>query len=240
MSRRFSRARLITREDPRYQAYLDPYRVAREYQRAMRPPSSRQVFGEQVEQLLRDWLGQTRTLSERRYLEYEEQKGQRAVVKYRELDAVEIPERMTIHVFEIKASSAVRSLRHGLDQLRQDREILALLFPRVAVTLLFVDTGILPEERQAALELAGHVVVLPDLAQLAGYGEEVGLQWISLEQIVGLAGGEEELALEWMREEEGEEIPPVPETPPQTWSSGGEEDLGALGQALLEALGDEG
>jgi len=233
MGKRFGRVRLIARDDPRYQAYLEQFRLAREYQRAMRPPSPRQVFGEQVEELLRSWLGQTRRLSERRYLEYEEIRGQQAVLKYRELDAVEIPDPTTVHVFEIKASL---SLGHGLRQLREDRALLSFLFPRVAATLLFVDTGMLPEERQAALEREKDVVILEELTHLAGYGREIGLHWVPLEQVIALAGGEENLNLEWLREGEKQEPPPPPE--PQVWSVGGEEEeLGPLGQALLRALG---
>lgn len=233
MRPRFGRVRLITRDDPRYRAYLEQFLLAREYQRAMRPPSPRQVFGEQVEEVLRTWLGQTHRLSERRYLEYEEIRGRQAVLKYRELDAVEIPDPTTVHVFEIKASNFVKSLHHGLRQLREDRTLLSFLFPRVAVTLLFVDTGMPPEEREAALEREADVLAVKEPDLLAGYGAEIGLYWLSLEQIIALAGGEEHLNLEWMRESPAE--PPAPE--PQTWSVGEEEGLGALGQALLRALG---
>lgn len=233
MRPRFGRVRLITRDDPRYRAYLEQFLLAREYQRAIRPPSPRQVFGEQVEEVLRTWLGQTRRLSERRYLEYEEIRGQEAVLKYRELDAVEIPDPATVHVFEIKASNFAKSLHHGLRQLREDRALLSFLFSRVAVTLLFVDTGIPPEEREAALERETDVLPVKEPDLLAGYGQEIGLYRFSLEQIIALAGGKENLNLEWMEATPAE--PPVPE--PRTWSVGEEEELGPLGQALLRALG---
>ncbi len=233
MRPRFGRVRLITRDDPRYRAYLEQFLLAREYQRAIRPPSPRQVFGEQVEDVLRTWLGQTHRLSERRYLEYEEIRGREALLKYRELDAVEIPDPATVHVFEIKASNLAKSLHHGLRQLREDRTLLSFLFPRVAVTLLFVDTGIPPEEREAALERETHVFPVKEPDLLAGYGQEIGLYWLSLEQIIALAGGEEHLNLEWMKEGPAE----IPAPEPQTWVVGEDEELGPLGQALLRALG---
>lgn len=241
MTRRYGRARLITRDDPRYQAYLEPFRIARSYQRAMRPPSSRQVFGEQVEELLRNWLGQSRTLSDRRYLEYEERRGERWVLKYREMDAVEIVSHDTIHVFEIKTSSSARSFRRGVLQLKEDREILSLLFPHVCATLLFVDTGMLPEEREAALARMEMTVQLEELPEGTGPETEVGLLWIERPWVVELAGGGQNLCLEWMGEDEGGTAEVVPGTEePLVWTSGEDDEPGALGQALREALRREG
>ncbi len=234
MRPRFGRVRLITRDDPRYRAYLEQFLLVRAYQRAIRPPSPRQVFGEQVEEVLRTWLGQTHLLTERRYLEYEEIRGQQAVLKYRELDAVEIPDPTTVHVFEIKSSSFAKSLHHGLRQLQEDRTLLSFLFPRVAVTLLFVDTGMSAEEREAALGRETGLLPVKEPDLLAGYGPEVGLYWLSLEQIIALAGGEKNLNLEWMQESPAE-LPAAPQPP--TWSVGEEEEIGPLGQALLRALG---
>jgi hypothetical protein len=241
MTKRYGRARLITPDDPGYQAYLEPFRIARSYQRAMRPPSSRQVFGEQVEELLRNWLGQSRPLSDRRYLEYEERRGEHWVLKYRELDALEIVSRDTIHVFEIKTSSSARSLRRGVLQLKEDREILSLLFPHVCATLLFVDTGMVPAERGAALARMEMTVQLEELPKRAGLETEIGLLWIELPWVVELAGGGHNLSLEWMSEDEGRAGDALPGTEePLVWTSGEDDELGALGQALREALRREG
>jgi hypothetical protein len=242
MTRRYGRARLITRDDRRYQDYLEQFRIARSYQRAMRPPSARQVFGEEVEELLRAWLARSRPLSDRRYLEYEERRGGQWVLKYRELDALEIRGRDTVHVYEIKASRSPKSLRRGLRQLEENRKILSLLFPHIAGTLLFLDTGMMAEERETVLARLERVVFLGDLSEVVDLGDRTGLFWVDLEWIIELAGGEQNLTLDWMDEEET--VPTdvsLEEQEPRIWTSGADEqDVGALGQALLKALRRQG
>ena len=49
---RFVRARLTTFDDPHYRAFVEQMTLARENQRAIRPPRQRDLFGGEAEQLL--------------------------------------------------------------------------------------------------------------------------------------------------------------------------------------------
>ena len=111
MAPRFSRPRLTSADDKQYRAFLAQIMIGKDNQRAIRPPRARDLFGGEAEAALRGWLAQGSTLSERRIVEYLEHRGRSAIKKYRELDAVVIPDAKTIHVFEIKASQKATSLR---------------------------------------------------------------------------------------------------------------------------------
>jgi hypothetical protein len=227
---RFSRPRLISPDDKQYRAFLAQIMLGKENQRAIRPPSARDLFGGEAEVALRAWLGQRHALSERRIVEYLEHRGRSAIKKYRELDAVVIEPPKTIRVFEIKASRKATSLRRAVRQLRDTRAILGMLYARVFTTILLVDTGIPTAEEVVAL-MAGpepppeppptldevlHLV--PQVQLLASPDEQlvdpetVGLVCFSVDDIVALAGAEN-LHLDW--DETEDEVDEAPDEPPQ-------------------------
>jgi hypothetical protein len=215
---RFSRPRLISADDKQYRAFLAQIMLGKENQRAIRPPRARDLFGGEAEAALRDWLAQRYTLSERRIVEYLEHRGRSAIKKYRELDAVSIPDPKAIHVFEIKASQKAASLRRAAQQLRDTRAILGMLFPRVYTTALLVDTGIPtaddivalmasedappvpPPTLDEVLQLLPQVRLVNSLDERAPDPEIVSLLRFSVEDIVALAGAEN-LHLDWDEEE---------------------------------------
>jgi hypothetical protein len=215
---RFSRPRLISADDKQYRAFLAQIMLGKENQRAIRPPRARDLFGGEAEAALRDWLAQRYTLSERRIVEYLEHRGRSAIKKYRELDAVSIPDPKTIHVFEIKASQKAASLRRAAQQLRDTRAILGMLFPRVHTTALLVDTGIPTADDVVALmasedappvpppTLDEVLQLLPQVRLVSSLDERdpdpqiVSLLRFSVEDIVALAGAES-LHLDWDEEE---------------------------------------
>jgi hypothetical protein len=218
---RFSRPRLTSADDKQYRAFLAQIMLGKDNQRAIRPPRARDLFGGEAEIALRDWLTQRYTLSERRIVEYLEHRGRSAIRKYRELDAVVIPDPKTIHVFEIKASQKATSLRRAVQQLRDTRTILGMLFHRVYTTVLLVDTGIPTAEEVAELMAAedappvppptlGEILALLPQLRLVGSLDErdpdpqvVSLLRFGVEDIVALAGAEN-LHLDW--DEDDEEI----------------------------------
>jgi hypothetical protein len=219
---RFSRPRLTSADDKQYRAFLAQIMIGKDNQRAIRPPRARDLFGGEAEAALRDWLAQRITLSDRRIVEYLEHRGRSAVKKYRELDAVAIPDPKTIHVFEIKASQKATSLRRAAQQLRDTRAILGLLFHRVYTTMLLVDTGI-PTAVDVAELMASEdappvapptldevLATLPQVRLLGSLDERdadptvVGLLRFGVDDIIALAGAEN-LHLDWDEEEdEGE------------------------------------
>ncbi|MCS6842029.1 MAG: hypothetical protein NZ699_07880 [Roseiflexus sp.] len=268
MTIRFSRPRLIDETDPRYRAHVEQMKLLRSNQRAIRPPRARDLFGGEAEAALRDWLAQQVALSERRILEYMEHRGRQAITKYRELDAVWIPDPKTIHVFEIKASMKASSLRRAIRQLRDTQTILRMLFPRVHTTILLVDTGIPQTPEEAAAQLAEWIARHPDrqppteppptladvlanlpqvrqadsLAALPDNPDLVGLIRFSVDDIIALAGAEN-LHLDWDEdeEEEEEEADAEPgETARYVYSSASESDDedSPLAAALRKALRD--
>ncbi len=222
MAPRFSRARLIDMNDPQYRAFLRQIMIGKDNQRPTRPPRARDLFGGEAEAALRDWLAQRFTLSERRIVEYQEHRGRTAIKKYRELDAVVIPDPKSIQVFEIKASQKAASVRRAVHQLHETRAILGMLYFRVYTTILLVDTGI-PTAADVAELMASEdappvppptldevLAVLPQV-RLAGSLDErdlspevVSLLRFSVADIVALVG-EERLHLSW--DEEDEEAP---------------------------------
>lgn len=231
MAPRFSRPRLIDANDKQYRAFLAQIMLTKENQRAIRPPRPRDLFGGEAEEALRGWLAQHYTLSERRIVEYLEHRGRQAIKKYRELDAVVLPDPKTVHVFEIKASQKAVSLRRAVQQLRDTQTILRMLFARVYTTILLVDTGIPQTKEEAEQQLAERLAdlaargitpdrpldppptldeVLADLPQVRRVAsvEEiepdpqiVSLLRFGVDDIIALAGAEN-LHLDWDEEEE--------------------------------------
>ena len=268
MTRRFSRPRLINADDKQYRAFLAQIMLTKQNQRAMRPPRARELFGSEAEAALRDWLAQRYTLSERRIVEYFEHRGRAAIKKYRELDAVVIPDPKTIHVFEIKASQKAASLRRAVQQLRDTQTILGMLFHRVYTTILLVDTGIPTPEEVAAL-MAGPeapplppptldevLAALPQVRRIATLDERspdpqvVDLLRFSVEDIIAIAGAEN-LHLDWDEDEteeaeEAEDLEAEPEqsryvytTDEDTAEEDEESPLAAALRRALEARGGD-
>jgi hypothetical protein len=216
---RFSRPRLISADDKLYRAFLAQIMIGKDNQRAVRPPRARDLFGGEAEAALRGWLAQRYTLSERRIVEYLEHRGRSAIKKYRELDAVTMPDLKTIHVFEIKASQKAASVRRAAQQLRDTRTILSMLFHRVHTTMLLVDTGIPTAEDIAELMSAEDapstppptldevLATLPQVRPIGSLDERdpdpqvVNLLRFSVDDIIALAGAEN-LHLDWDEEDE--------------------------------------
>ena len=214
MTQRFSRPRLIDSNDTQYRAFVRQIMIGKDNQRPTRPPRARDLFGGEAEQALRSWLAERFTLSERRIVEYLEHRGRSAIKKYRELDAVIIPDPKSIQVFEIKASQKAASIRRAVQQLRDTRSILGMMFFRVHTTILLVDTGIptapeiaeLMASEDAPLEpppTLDQVLALVPQVRLASSlddrdpdPEVVNLLRFSVEDIVALAGAEN-LHLDW-------------------------------------------
>jgi hypothetical protein len=264
---RFSRARLIDAADPQYRAFLKQIMLTKDNQRPTRPPRARELFGGEVEVALRDWLARQFTLSERRIVEYHEHRGRSAIKKYRELDAVVIPDGKSIQVFEIKASQKAASVRRAARQLHETQTILRMLFFRVYTTILLVDTGIPTALDVAALMAAEEAPpvapptldeVLATLPQvrLVGSLEDrdqdpavVGLLRFGVDDIVALAGAEN-LHLDW--DEEDEEEPAGAESEEAAAEQPGyayttdepapdeDDDGGALAEALRKAMQGKG
>ena len=222
---RFVRARLTTFDDPHYRAFVEQMTLARENQRAIRPPRQRDLFGGEAEQLLREWLAeQGQLLSERRILEYDERSGRQTIRKYREIDAL-VELGRSVHVFEVKASRSAHTIRKAATQLHDIRTALQLIIPRVYTTLLLVDTGIPTAETVSALmrspdaphtppptiaDIIGdqsrfHLIEQPDEAQQ--WPDQVSIRRFSLEQLISMAG-ERPLHLDWDLDED--EDPPAP------------------------------
>lgn len=224
---RFLRPRLITFDDPAYQRHVEQMKLQRANQRAIRPPTQRDLFGGEVEQVLREALAARFPLSDRRILEYEERIGRGVTRKYRELDALIVDGQARVHVFEIKASRRAGALHRALRQLRDTQAILRLAFRAVGATVLFVDTGTLSAEEQAeiaaaedaperlpqtlAQAIAEHselhqVEGLPDLSS---FPAAIELLVLEVEDVIALAGGQP-LSLNWDEDEVDQEVPPPP------------------------------
>ena len=266
MAPRFSRPRLIDENDPQYRAFVRQIMIGKDNQRPMRPPRARELFGGEAEAALRNWLARRYTLSERRIVEYLEHRGRSAIKKYRELDAVVIPDQKSIQVFEIKASQKALSIRRAVQQLRDTRAILGMLFFRVYTTILLVDTGI--PDAQAVAELMAsevappvppptinEVLALVPQVKLAGSLDErdpnpeiVNLIRFGVDDIIALAGAEN-LHLNWDEEEaadeteEAETAEESPGKPSYAYTteepSPEEEDDNPMAAALRKAMGKQ-
>jgi hypothetical protein len=259
---RFSRPRLIGTDDKQYRAFLAQIMLGKDNRRAIRPPRARDLFGGEAEAALRDWLAQRYTLSERRIVEYLEHRGRSAIKKYRELDAVVLPDPKTIHVFEIKASQKAASLRRAAQQLRDTRAILGMLFHYVYTTILLVDTGIPTAEQVAELMAAEdapptppptldevlaqlpHVRLIGSLDERDPDPQLIGLLRFSVDEIIALVGAES-LHLDWDEDEEeleqSEEAAVEEEKPRYAYTTDasddmGEEDDNPLAAALRKAM----
>jgi hypothetical protein len=229
---RFSRPRLTSADDKHYRAFLAQIMIGKDNQRAIRPPRARDLFGGEAEAALRDWLAQRIALSDRRIVEYLEHRGRSAIKKYRELDAIALPDPKTLQVFEIKASQKAGSVRRAAQQLRDTRSILGIIYPRVHATILLVDTGILNAEEIAELMASEDAppVAPPTLDEVLATLPQVqlvdsldarpadpttiSLLRFSVDDIIALAGAEN-LHLDWDADEDEvfEEADAEPEKP---------------------------
>ena len=148
---RYHRVRIHAVADPQYRAYIAKIMASKANHKATRPASNRSLFGGEAELIVREWLVQFHPLSDRRYVEYDERMGKQLQRKYRELDAVFEYDAQHYHVFEVKATSQVRSIGRGLRQLSETHSILRTVVPHVARTLILIDTGIISDEEVVAL-----------------------------------------------------------------------------------------
>lgn len=228
---RFGRPRVIGFDDPAYVRYVEMMKLQRANQRAIRPPSQRDLFGGEAESLLREALVRRFDLSDRRIVEYEERIGRAAHRKYRELDALVIDGRARAHVFEFKASRRAGALHRALRQLRDTIAILKLAVSAVSATVIFVDTGTLTAAEQQAIAaepdaperlpqtLADAIAEHPEVVQrasidaLSAFPASIELLVLSVDQIVALAG-ERPLSLDWEADEIDEEPPAQPPAGP--------------------------
>lgn len=228
--RSYARPRLVDAQDMHYRAFLQEYLIRRRNQRPSRPPSQREIFGGQVEQILRTWLANQLTLSERRILEYEERIGTRVHRKYRELDAVVLGDDRSVWVFEIKASRLPGRLHRAVRQLSETRAILRSIFPLVHATILLVDTSVPvtteemsddveecgPADEQAPtppsiFETSEMLHQISSLDERSRDGVLIDVCCFSVDDIVALAG-DMPLALDWAADDAGEEPLPRPLT----------------------------
>jgi hypothetical protein len=267
MAPRFSRPRLIDADDPQYRAFLRQIMLGKDNQRPMRPPRARELFGGEAEAALRDWLAREFTLSERRIVEYHEHRGRSAIKKYRELDAVVIPDSKSIQVFEIKASQKAASVRRAVRQLHDTQAILRMLFFRVNTTILLVDTGIPTADDVAELMASEDAPPLPpptldevlaalpqvrlvdSLADRDPDPQVVSLLRFGIDDILAIAGAEN-LHLNWDEEDEepdAEDAAEQPEKPDFAYSTeqpatqdDEDDDGGALAEALRRAMQGKG
>jgi hypothetical protein len=253
----YGRPRLTTSNDKRYRAHVEQFVLQRKNRKPMHPPRQRDIFGGQAESALRDWLAQHMSLDERRILEYEERRGKRATMKYRELDGVVIEDKQNIWIFESKASRTAHSLHRAVAQLKETREILRLLYHNVHTTILLVNTGIPTAEEVAelmadpeapevppqtlpeALDALQDTRLLNDLTERSHDGVTLDVLLFSVDDIIALAG-EENLALDWSDEQEeiDEQAPrPVTTTVYSSEEEEGEptEEEGSLAEALRRA-----
>jgi len=228
----YARPRLITAEDRRYRDYVAGFKLQRSNYRPIHLPRQRDLFGDQAESALRKWLAEQFTLTDQRILEYEERQGRRAVIKYRELDALILEDKRTAWVFEIKASRAASSVGRAVGQLQETRTILHLLYPLVHCTILLVNTGI-PTAEEVAMLMAGpepptrapstlagtlearsYIKLLTALKERSLDGENIDLVCFNAEDIIALVGAEN-LALDWEADDElDEESSPAPDNSP--------------------------
>jgi hypothetical protein len=253
----YARARLLTEDDKRYRAYVDGFKLQRKNNKAIRPPRQRYLFGAEAEAALRTWLGERVELDERRIIEYEERRNKRAVIKYREIDALHLEPRAA-WVFEFKASRNAGALRRAVGQLEETRRILKLLYHTVHVTILLVDTGIpaTVEEVDALMagerppprrpELLGEVLeavpalrLIDTLDERSTDGATIDVLRFSVDAIIALAGVEN-LSLDWEADDLEDEEPPEPRPAASLYASSADEtadddDDNPLAAALRKA-----
>ncbi len=232
---------MIGFDDEDYQRYIAPFTLARE---GWKPGamSARSKFGQEVEEVVRAWLGERTNLLPERVLQYTEWGGGRVARNYRELDAVEErPE--GLFFYEVKASRNAGSLRRAIAQVRKTSRILSTIYKKVAGLIFFVytDAEVLPE-LQEVIEEAEGVSFLPSFEDRLALSDPIGVLFLSVDDIVTIAG-QRDLTLEWV-DEEGEELEIEPEE--EDWAEDWqayqsqveeeEEEMGSLGAALLAAM----
>lgn len=247
---RFNRPRLITFDDPAYQRHVAQMQLQRANQRAMRPPSQRDLFGGEVEQIVRRALGETFALSDRRIVEYEERIGRNWQRKYRELDAVVVDGQARVHVFEIKASRRAGALHRALRQLRETQAIVQLAFRSVSTAIVLVDTGIVTAGEQSELAaadaperlpqtLAEALAEHPEVRQVAGlkaltaFPDPIELAVLDLDELLTLAS-DMPLSLDWDEPEAAEEAS-APPPPSSLYSTPDDDDESPFAAALRKA-----
>jgi hypothetical protein len=249
---RFNRARLITFDDPAYQQHVTQMQLQRANNRAIRPPSQRDLFGGEVEQIVREVLGARWPLSDRRILEYEERRGRGVQRKYRELDVVAIDGHTRIHVVEVKASRRAGALHRALRQLGDTAEILRLLFRQVSTSIVLVDTGIITPDEQAEIAnsedaperlpqtLDEAIAEHPDLQRVAGLGamqpfeNAIQLAVLNVDDVIALAG-DRVLSLDWEADEGEDEPVPDPSPAAPLYSTPDDADESPFATALRNA-----
>jgi hypothetical protein len=227
---RYQRVRLHEQSDPRYRAYVAKIMMSRANHKAIRPASNRSIFGGEVEVLLRQWLAQFHPLSERRFVEYDERNGRQLVRKYREIDAVFEYTARQLHVFEMKATSQVRSLNRGLRQLNETQTILNTIMGNIHSTILLVDTGIITAAEVSQLmaepdpppyapvtldDFIRDHPLIPIIAPTAfdPTRAEVHIVRFAIDDIIALAGDKaSSLHLDWSDEFEDDDEPNEPPT----------------------------
>lgn len=241
MVKKFSNVKLIDFDDEDYQRYIAPFLIARESWKPG-PMSARSRFGYEVEEVIRAWLAEHTTLIPERVLQYTEWGHGRQARNYRELDAVEKrPD--GLFFYEVKASRSAHSLRRGIAQVKKTGHILSTAFKGVKGFIFFIctDEEVLPE-LQEVIEEAEDVSLLTSFEERETLPEPVGALVLSVADIVAIAD-EDALTLEW-EDEEGEELEIEPEEEEwmEDWRTyqaqveDKEEEIGALGAALLAAL----
>jgi hypothetical protein len=236
----YGRPRLLTEDDKHYRAYVAGFALQRKNQKAIRPPRQRDLFGGEAEAALRTWLAEHIELDDRRILEYEERRNKRGFIKYRELDALTIEGREA-WVFEIKASRTASALRRAVGQLQETRAILSLLYPRVRITILLVDTGIpaTADEVDALMasdrppprrpELLSEVTeAVPALRLIDSLEAEpdpnrIDVLRFGVDDIVAIAGAEN-LHLDWEADDEEPEEPAEPRPTSSLYASSGDDE----------------
>jgi hypothetical protein len=216
------------------------------------------LFGGEAETLLRQWLTQWYTLSERRFVEYDERIGRQLIRKYRELDAMVELSTTHVHVFEMKATSQTRSVARGIRQLRETQSILKTICPRIECTLLLVDTGIMNADEIAELMSSDDAPLTPPLTLAEFIATNPGLRlWAAadypgqptpqtmdvvvfqLADIRQMAGDTvETLHLDWSDElEDNDDVEPVIERYTST-SNDSDSDENPLAAALQRAINE--
>ena len=238
---RYHRVRIHGVDDHQYRAYIAKILASKANHKASRPASNRSLFGGEAEQIVRQWLAQFHPLSERRYVEYDERIGKQLLRKYRELDAVYEYDAQHYHVFEVKATSQVRSIGRGLHQLSETHAILHTIVPHVARTLVLIDTGIISDEEVVALMQSddapfhapatirsffvenNHMPLYDSVAFQPDRTIDVSVVRFPLADICALAEAHGiELHLDWSDEDEESDIVETP--PATTYSSQAQSD----------------
>lgn len=249
---RFNRPRLMTFDDPAYQRHVEQMKLQRANQRAIRPPSQRDLFGGEVEEIIRSALSSRFTLSDRRILEYEERKGRSLNRKFRELDALVIEGQARVHVFEIKASRRTGAIHRAIRQLRETQAILKLAFQHVSLSVVVVDTGMItPVERDAIAaepEAPEHLPQTLDeaiaeyedvrrvstLDALSLFPNVVELVVLSLDQLIEMANGAS-LSLDWEADEAEDVVEQAPRSNEPLYSTPDDDDDNPFAAAFRQA-----